>query len=255
MSKDKGPSKRSDKSPNKRSPNKRTSSEDEAQKRTDYLKRRSRGYSDSFDPKVASILNKTLTNKGLAEKLKVKNAEVTLRNNWAAIVGEAVARFTLPLRLINGTLQISVNSPAWSTELNYQKDIIMKKVNDFLGSRGLGITAEKPPATPSTARRGPGQVAGQIPGQASGPVRTIIIKTDEAIAPEVLDTGQGSGVGSGEKRGRGGSPPEGHSKGEPRELTEAEEALIEEAASKVDNKELQGVIRRAMSSAIISDKE
>ncbi len=79
--------------------------------------------------KVDSILSSSFPNLGIAAKLK----EYKLIKAWKECVGQNIARRSVPLKLIGGTLHCAVSSSPWMTELNYQKREIIERLNRTLG--------------------------------------------------------------------------------------------------------------------------
>lgn len=58
--------------------------------------------------------------------------EARLKDGWPRIVG-AIAKRCTPERLMGSTLFCAVSSSAWMSELNYQKDLLKRKINSALG--------------------------------------------------------------------------------------------------------------------------
>ena len=56
-----------------------------------------------------------------------------LEQQWAAIVGPAIAQETCPCAFERGTLHIWVRSSAWMQQLWFFQDMIRDKVNGHLG--------------------------------------------------------------------------------------------------------------------------
>ena len=52
---------------------------------------------------------------------------------WASIMGKTIARYTDQLQIVNKTLFISTSVAPLRQELNYQKESIIKRVNELLG--------------------------------------------------------------------------------------------------------------------------
>ena len=66
-----------------------------------------------------------------------------LITDWPAIVGSAMAAFTLPMRIrfpkgerVNGVLEIKV-AGSWSTELQHQEPLVVQKVNGYFGWKAV----------------------------------------------------------------------------------------------------------------------
>lgn len=60
--------------------------------------------------------------------------EAKLRKVWAETVGEQVAQHATVRRLRGTTLEVSVTSDAWATELTYLTESIVKGLNARLGA-------------------------------------------------------------------------------------------------------------------------
>jgi len=102
---------------------------------------------------ASSVLRGALPNIAIGPRLK----EFKLRREWSAIVGTAVAARVAPKSLIKNTLYCVVSSSAWMTELNYQKLLIMEKINKTIGVDTVkeiifkpGIVRAEKAATPPT---------------------------------------------------------------------------------------------------------
>ncbi|GBC92142.1 hypothetical protein HRbin15_00606 [bacterium HR15] len=53
---------------------------------------------------------------------------------WETIVGESIARVAQPLRIEGGTLWVAVKSNAWAQELQFQKAILLQRLNEKAGN-------------------------------------------------------------------------------------------------------------------------
>jgi len=89
---------------------------------------------------AGSLLQGALPNIALGPRLD----EYRIKRDWPVIVGKALAARTEPTRLIHGTLHCVVSSSAWMTELNYQKPLILEKINDALGAKAVKAIMFKP---------------------------------------------------------------------------------------------------------------
>lgn len=78
--------------------------------------------------KIGSIITSSLPAIGLDVRLR----EYTLKKTWAECVGKAVARRSMPIRLIGTTLWCVVSSAPWMTELSFHKQSIIEKLNNKL---------------------------------------------------------------------------------------------------------------------------
>ena len=76
-----------------------------------------------------------------------------VRERWPAVVGEAVARHTVPARMSAGGLVVACSSSAWSSELTMLAPAIRQKLRAELG-RELDLRFEvgEMPAPEPTAR-------------------------------------------------------------------------------------------------------
>jgi len=60
-----------------------------------------------------------------------------LRSEWPAVVGRAVADHTAPGYLTGGVLTLYVDEAAWLTELNFQRPILVARINEWAGNAWL----------------------------------------------------------------------------------------------------------------------
>jgi hypothetical protein len=105
----------------------------------------------SFPKPLADLLQEGLATAGLAGKLR----EVDIWRHWPEVVGPVVASRAQPLRIINGTLYVTVTSGPWIQELSFLKGMIKEKLNERLRGEvvreivlrsGRVAVAEKAPA-------------------------------------------------------------------------------------------------------------
>ncbi len=89
---------------------------------------------------AGSVLRGALPNIAIGPRLK----EFKLRREWPEIVGTAIAARVAPKNLIKSTLYCIVSSSAWMTELNYQKLLIMEKINKAIGENTVKEIIFKP---------------------------------------------------------------------------------------------------------------
>lgn len=83
----------------------------------------------SFE-KIESILNRTIKNIGLEQKIK----EVKILSLWEEVVGEQISKHTKPLYIHKGTFFIETDSPIWSNEIGLLKKEIKEKLNKKIGT-------------------------------------------------------------------------------------------------------------------------
>ncbi len=104
--------------------------------------------------------------------------EYKIKNAWPGIVGKAIAERTHPGGLIKGTLYCVVVSSTWMTELNYQKPIIIEKINKALGMEAVKDLVFKPGVLPDLMPR---------PQQPPPAKCTLSDKTIEEAASKISD--------------------------------------------------------------------
>lgn len=108
----------------------------------------------SFPRPIPGLLQESLQTLGLAERLR--DAEIW--RVWGDAVGAAVAARAQPLRIINGTLTVSVSSAPWMQELRFMTGMMKEKLNSRLGAeivREIVLKAGRvdPPATEAPEER------------------------------------------------------------------------------------------------------
>ena len=71
----------------------------------------------------------------MLRKFGIENAiaQNNALNIWGETVGEKVAKNTEPDRVEHGVMIIKVSSPTWRQELYFQKNEIIKKINNKIG--------------------------------------------------------------------------------------------------------------------------
>ena len=71
----------------------------------------------------------------MLRKFGIENAiaQNNALNIWSEIVGEKVAMNTEPDRVEHGVIIVKVSSPTWRQELFFQKNEIIKKINNTIG--------------------------------------------------------------------------------------------------------------------------
>ncbi len=82
-----------------------------------------------FPKPLSDLLEEGLAGSGLAGRLR----EVGIWRVWPEVVGAAIASRAQPLRIINGTLTVTVSSGPWMQELIYLKSMMIAKLNAKLG--------------------------------------------------------------------------------------------------------------------------
>lgn len=69
--------------------------------------------------------------------LPAKLREYKISKTWNECVGLAIAKRACPERLMGTALYCNVTSSAWMTEINYQKNTIMERINAELGYKAV----------------------------------------------------------------------------------------------------------------------
>lgn len=54
---------------------------------------------------------------------------------WEKLMGKTIAKYTQEIKIVNHTLYISTNVAPLKQELIYQKNLIIKRVNEVLGDK------------------------------------------------------------------------------------------------------------------------
>jgi predicted nucleic acid-binding Zn ribbon protein len=77
---------------------------------------------------IAGILKEVLKARGLGSG----DALAQLRGKWAAAAGEKIAQHASPQMIRDGRLTLTVDSPAWMSQLNMLAPQIIEKINSVL---------------------------------------------------------------------------------------------------------------------------
>ena len=78
---------------------------------------------------VGSILNLALKRYGLDKDI----ARYQFILHWKEIVGEEIALRAQPECIRGNALVVRVKDSTWAQELSFQKEVILKRINKFLG--------------------------------------------------------------------------------------------------------------------------
>ena len=68
-------------------------------------------------------------------KLKSGVQALQIEDAWEKIMGKTIANYTDKIQIINSTLFISTSVAPLKSELNYQKEKIIQRVNEALGEK------------------------------------------------------------------------------------------------------------------------
>ncbi len=74
---------------------------------------------------ISEVIDHSLKKLSLTDRLK----EYKLQLAWPTIVGPAISKRTSPVKLVKGKLYVHVSSQTWMTELLYQKEDIIDRIN------------------------------------------------------------------------------------------------------------------------------
>lgn len=83
----------------------------------------------SLKQAIKTTLRKTGLNKGVEQ--------YTALNIWSDVVGKSVSDNTTPERVDHGIMIVKSKSPAWRHELMFQKNEILRKLNEQLGKQTI----------------------------------------------------------------------------------------------------------------------
>ncbi len=80
---------------------------------------------------VGAVLQEMVRDLGIDQTLQ----QYSVLTSWPSIVGEKIARVTVPQRIDNGVLFVQVSSAPWRAELTMRRTEILEKVNRAAGRR------------------------------------------------------------------------------------------------------------------------
>lgn len=125
---------------------------------------------------IGRSLTRLLDEWGLSESFRVASA----LKAWQELVGHAVAQVARPLRYDGDTLWVGVRSQTWAQELNFQKLLILQRLNERIGHerfRHLRFTVRSNlPSDPNTP----------TPETATSPTKPSDIEISEAERDAVV---------------------------------------------------------------------
>jgi hypothetical protein len=70
-------------------------------------------------------------------KFKTYIQAIQIEELWESMMGKTVSKYTEKIQIIGTTLFITTSVAPLRNELLYQKDVIMKRVNDALGNNTI----------------------------------------------------------------------------------------------------------------------
>jgi hypothetical protein len=119
-------------------------------------------------------LSRVLADWKPADDLCARDPVVLLEAGWNEIVGPEVAQNSRPLRISGGTLTILTRSSAWSHQLIFLSEHVLRAIAARVSEAGVerlrfrvGRLAERPNVAPARRRRGPSKNAPERPDSAS----------------------------------------------------------------------------------------
>ena len=77
----------------------------------------------------ADVLTKILMQSGVSTNLAIHD----IQKMWPEIVGERIAQEVECLKIENSTLFLKAKNALWKSEILFQKDVLIQKVNQSLG--------------------------------------------------------------------------------------------------------------------------
>jgi predicted nucleic acid-binding Zn ribbon protein len=82
---------------------------------------------------LAAALQNLFRQLGMTKKLR----EFDVITSWEQIVGERIAKMTIPRKVSNGVLLVEVKTGSWRNELAMRKTEILEKVHRHAGRKIL----------------------------------------------------------------------------------------------------------------------
>ncbi|MBS1737774.1 MAG: DUF721 domain-containing protein [Bacteroidetes bacterium] len=75
--------------------------------------------------------------KGFINNSRLKNGvqAIRIKDAWEKIMGKTIANYTDDIQISNGTMFITTSVAPLKNELIYQKENIIKRVNELMGER------------------------------------------------------------------------------------------------------------------------
>ena len=86
-----------------------------------------------------------------ARGLRAAGSLAAVLGRWEGIVGPEVARHVVPTAFRESELVVDVDSPAWSTEMQFQEALILARCREELGEKAparLRVRVRRPGAPP-----------------------------------------------------------------------------------------------------------
>lgn len=77
---------------------------------------------------LGAALDELIEKLGIRKKLREQDVFLI----WPEVVGDRIAQVTTPVRIVRGTLVISVRTSAWRNELTMRKREIIDRLNEVM---------------------------------------------------------------------------------------------------------------------------
>ncbi len=87
-----------------------------------------KGLAASHIKSIGEALEELVESLGIKSKLREQDVFAL----WDQAVGERIAQVAKPVRILRGTLFVSVKTSAWRNELNMRKREILVRLNEIL---------------------------------------------------------------------------------------------------------------------------
>lgn len=82
----------------------------------------------SHSKSLGAALDELVDKLGIRKKLREQDVFTV----WAEAVGERIAQVTTPVRIVRGTLVVSVATSVWRNELTMRKKEIVARLNEIM---------------------------------------------------------------------------------------------------------------------------
>jgi hypothetical protein len=83
--------------------------------------------------------------KEVINKSRLKNGlrAAAIEEVWESVMGKTISKYTEKLEIINHTLFITTHVGALKNELHFQKDLIIKRINEAFGEKVISTIVIK----------------------------------------------------------------------------------------------------------------
>jgi len=164
------------------------------------------GLSDTAPASLGSLLSRTQST------LLEKSGRLVDRATWRRLLGDRIARHSMPDRLNSGELTVIVSSPSWGQELS----LLSSEIIDRLRQSGLEVTSLRyrvgsidvqevrhlPPRTPVPDGVLPGELEATLRGISDAELRQAITSAAKGIFGRAQSRSSPLSEGQPDARGR-----------------------------------------------------